>query len=390
MQKRSEAAQRLPGQDHRYDGKHVLVFDHAALRSGDVVLTMNATAASTIDRAKAKVIARTTGGTFSHALMCTTPPTLIEAISEGVSNISTLRCFVHHPDHLRVLRYTDPQIAAKAGTIAAAAIGKPYATVAALLSIAPIEADQHQSKVFCSALVAASFKRAGAPELSDINPNKVTPIGLAGFGLEDVTHVVMRAILAPQNVEELSALDGDRTSSPMSGQAALMNDAFEKIRPSLNAFWNKHYLPGTSQITSFMDCLNLVEGGLRFARGNAANDGVEALAVDLRRLDAAILSAIPSERFLEMMRATILLDSDSLRRIVAESFKSDPDIDVAHVVGMLETSRRQYAMRFANHNVLSSALTEWLRIQWSDEAYRREKIAALEGVCRRLGVRIEQ
>lgn len=381
MQKRSDRAPRQPGQDRRYDGQHVLVFEHAALRSGDIVLTMNAMASSPMDRAKAKIISTATRGAFSHALMCTTPPTLIEAIGEGVSNISSLNCFAHHPDYVQILRHSDTEVAAEAGKIAATALGVQYDFAAAVASILPFTLFEQQSKVFCSALVAAAYKAAGATEFANVNPYKITPTGLAQLGLQDVTRHVLRVKLAPRNVETMSALDGDRTVSPMADQAALLNGAFLSIKPHVDIFCSDLNRPPPK---SFLECLTLIEDFFGFAKTVANEDEAIELVAKLQQLDETVRGAIPSDAILKMMKEAEALDARSLQSLILESFRRDPDIDIVHILGMLRTSEEQYRMRFEGRQIMSSSGKEWIRVQHSAEPFYRKKIEALKEVCHRL------
>jgi hypothetical protein len=67
----------------KYDHRYVLKPNLSALRPGDVFLTRNAESTSKKSKFQSDLIAVTTGGRFSHALICTVPPTLVEAIRNG-------------------------------------------------------------------------------------------------------------------------------------------------------------------------------------------------------------------------------------------------------------------------------------------------------------------
>jgi hypothetical protein len=59
----------------RYDGLDVFKPDLNKLLSGDVFLTRNAVSTSFKGKVQSDAIANATGGNFSHALLCTIPPT---------------------------------------------------------------------------------------------------------------------------------------------------------------------------------------------------------------------------------------------------------------------------------------------------------------------------
>jgi hypothetical protein len=120
-----------------YDGLYVFKPNLAELQSGDIILTRNAETTSFKGKAQSDAIARATGGNFSHALLCSIPPTLIEAIGDGVSNVSAQICFVHDLQHVRVLRYPDQTIARAAGSAALKFVGQGYSVRNAIRSIFP-------------------------------------------------------------------------------------------------------------------------------------------------------------------------------------------------------------------------------------------------------------
>jgi len=167
----------------RYDGLYVFKPDLKSPRRGDVILTRNAESTSIKGKVQSDVIAKATGGNFSHALMCTVPPTLIEAIGDGVSNISAQNCFVHDLKHLRVLRYPHQGIASAAASEAMKFFAKGYSVRAAVQSIRPgaSVSESGDEATFCSALVAAAFRAAGAPEFAAMDPMKTTPATLEKF-----------------------------------------------------------------------------------------------------------------------------------------------------------------------------------------------------------------
>src|SRR5262249_5765908 len=128
---------RMIARNPKYDGLHVYKIDVSKIRAGDVLLTRNVETSSTKGRLQSSAIMRATRGSFSHALLCTVPPTFIEAIGHGVSNLSVLTCFAHDLKNVRLLRYHDASIAAKAGSEALPLVGQKYSIKKAVRSILP-------------------------------------------------------------------------------------------------------------------------------------------------------------------------------------------------------------------------------------------------------------
>jgi hypothetical protein len=86
------------------------------------------------------------------------------------------------------------------------------------------------NRTFCSALVSTAFRAGGAPEFSKIDPMKTTPATLEKSAhFVDVTSQVFMRILSPNNIEEMSALDGDRIPSPMFGHMNMSGVAHVQI-----------------------------------------------------------------------------------------------------------------------------------------------------------------
>jgi uncharacterized protein YycO len=164
----------------RYDGLHVYKVDLTKLMPGDVLLTRNAETALPPAKIFASLITIATDGNFSHAMLCTRPPTFIEAIGRGVSNVSVQNCFAHDLKNVRLLRYHNSATADEAGSVALRFVGQRYSFHAALHSVLPNVQilDVPEDRLFCSALVAAAFRKAGAPEFAAVDPMKVKPATL--------------------------------------------------------------------------------------------------------------------------------------------------------------------------------------------------------------------
>lgn len=332
----------------RYNGLHVYVFDANELQRGDVVLTRNAESTSSKGKAVSDAIAAGSGGDFSHALLCTTPPTLIEAVDAGVSNINSHNCFIHDLKHVRVLRYPNAAIASAAASAAMMSFAKAYSVRAAISSIVPgVHLDQtHDDRTFCSALVAASFRAAGAPEFQTIRPMKTTPASLQKSAhFEDVTTDVLKRVPSFENVEDMSALDGDRMPSPMAGQAKLLFGYYSALLAPIDELMAAY--PGLLSFrpTSFFQCLDMI-GALCF-EVDKLPDTFEAhdLRQRTKAIDELAYKLLSEGKWQAMQTAAEAVDNKSMHYTLEESFKPDPDIDLEGTLGFIRQTRDQIRSR---------------------------------------------
>jgi hypothetical protein len=310
----------------RYDGLYVFKPDLGNLLRGDVILTRNAESTSFKGKARSDAIAMATGGSFSHALLCTVAPTLIEAISDGVSNISAQNCFVHDLKHVRVLRYHDQRIAAAAGSEAMKLFAKAYSVRAAIRSAFPGASvpDPSDDRIFCSALVATAFRAAGASEFASINPMKTTPETLENLkGFTDVTKQAFVRILSPSNIEDMSALDGDRRLSPLAGQAKLMNSYYVKLSHLIDELIAAHPPLAEYRPTTFFGCLPFINhicaAATRFPPGVEADN----LRVQVKLIDDLAFDLLSEGKLQEMERAAEAVDDETMRYSLAQSFEAE-------------------------------------------------------------------
>ena len=136
-----------------YDGRTVYCLQVSQLRMGDIVLTRNRQSLSKMGRKQSAVIAIVGASNFSHAAICSQPPTLIEAIGPGVSTLSIANSFYHAEIDVRVLRYNDESIARRAGIEAGLFLGKGYSVAMAVKSVLPAAADASMRIAFCTVLL---------------------------------------------------------------------------------------------------------------------------------------------------------------------------------------------------------------------------------------------
>jgi hypothetical protein len=332
----------------RYNGLYVYVFNASKLQRGDVVLTRNTESTSFKGKAISDAIAVGSHGDFSHALLCTTPPILIEAIDTGVSNINSHNCFIHDLKHVRVLRYPNAGIAGAAASAAMMSFAKRYSKRAAIAAVIPgVHLEPlHDDRTFCSALVAAAFRAAGAPEFQSTNPMKTSPAHLQKSAhFADVTTEVLKRVLSPENIEEMSALDGDRVPSPMAGQAELLFGYYSALLAPIDELMAAY--PGLLSIrpTSFFQCLNMI-GALCFAVSQLPDTPV---ADDLRQrtkvIDELAFRRLSEGKWQAMQTAAEAIDDKSMLYTLEQSFKPDPDIDLESTLGFIGQTREQIRSR---------------------------------------------
>jgi hypothetical protein len=376
----------------RYDNLLIFKPDLSKLRSGDVILTKNVETNSLKGRIQSATIARVTGGNFSHALLCTMPPTLIEAIGDGVSNISAQICFTHDLKHIRVLRYADAGIASRAGTAASRFLGKGYSVKEAVRSLIPeasVQADNDQT--FCSALVASAFRAGGAPEFALTNPFKTTPATLEkAKHFADVTEDVFIKILSPNNIEQMSALDGDRTASPMAGQARLLNSYYAKISPLIHDFAKHHCDPEIDKLpTSFFDCLGFIVGFFSACEELPRAGKVKKAYEHLQSIDKFAYDILASGEMMKIIREADKHEEESSQYSLRESFKLHPDISRNDTEGLIEATKQQIAVRSSilnntNHSDRSLVWAEWKRITQEVVDIQTRRLVVLEEIRRRV------
>lgn len=204
-------------------------------RPGDLILTRNRWGGG---RKTSSAIAKATGGTFSHVLVCETPPTFVEAMPDGVGTISLQRCFVHDLENVRVLRYPDPLVAGRAAARLQFHIGRAYSVSRAALSPFPVGTMGvlQDRGIFCSALAALVFREAGGEAVFTYPPEKTTPATIEHYsGLIDITGLIFRPASAPGNIALMSSLDGERRQSPSERQTQLLLGYAAEMFPAADA-----------------------------------------------------------------------------------------------------------------------------------------------------------
>jgi hypothetical protein len=376
----------------KYDGLHVFKLDLSRLNSGDVLLTRNAETASSRDKLQSDVVAKATGGNFNHALLCTKPPTFVEAIRHGVSNISVQNCFAHDLKNVRLLRYHDSATASEAGSVALPFVGRRYSVHAALRSILPnvqmSVVPEHE--LFCSALVAAAFRKAGAAEFAALDPMKVTPATLEkATYFKDVTSDAFVRILSPSNIEELNALDGDGGVSPYAGQAKLFQSYCDVLLPLIGKFIDETPIPPyTIKPTSFLECMVFIAAVQREC--DKLPDAVaESARSKIVSIDDVAYALLSDGRYEEMQRAAAAIDENTSQDVIAQSFAANPDIDLNEMRGLIIATRQQISSRSkglgdSNLRGYSRVFDKWLRFSEEVVGALTQRLRALEEVFARV------
>ncbi len=315
--------------------------------------------------------------------------TLIEAISDGVSNVSAQICFVHDLKNVRALRYGNINIARAAGSAALPFIGQGYSVRSAITSIVPgaSVSNSPDDGTFCSALVAAAFRAAGAPEFAAIDPMKTTPAALEKAGhFFDVTSQVFVRILSPNNIEEMSALDGNRILSPLAGQAKLFSSYYSIISPQINNFIGTHPRLANHKPISFLECLAFIDATSLVIADLPHTPETEHIRETLRLIDDLAYDLLVEGELQKMLKAAQLNDEESMRYSISESFKVKPDINLADTIGLITVTKEQIVARseiLVARRGKSRAWEAWIEISREIIESLRTRLAVLEEVLAR-------
>lgn len=334
-------------QNHRYGGRKVFVLETASLRSGDIMLTRNSEGSGVKGPLQSDLIIRVSKGTYDHALICSQPPTFIEAVGTGVRTISAARAFVHDPANIRILRYPNAEVAAQAAIFAQLQVGREYSTRQAMASVFPerlVDAIADRG-IFCSALVALVFQEAGAAEFKTLLVAKTTPATLEKLPfLSDITDDLLREVLSPPNIEAMAALDGDKPPSISERQTEIGMRYARSVVPLAEALLQQYPEIKVELLQTYFGLVTFVMDAADAApKVPEARRGayLEALAaVDMRLAELA-----GSGEFDAMMNEILDMDSASLARDLQESFQTNPDIDVQAMRNQLATSQGMLAKR---------------------------------------------
>jgi hypothetical protein len=331
----------------KYDGKMVFLPRVDQIRSGDILLTFNAESGDRRGMKQSRLIRAATKGSFSHAMMCSSPPVFVEAIGTGVSTLSLARCFAHDIANVRLLRYPNPEIAGRASRLIQDEIGRDYSVARAVRSVFPADVlDRVEDHgIFCSALVAQTYISAGSDIFRLVAADRTTPATIERLqGLEDITAIAFRSALAPNNIEEMSALDGDRAPTLSARQTAISGECARQLWPQADALAKAY--PEVELLP-----LPTLYGLLRFVVD--APERMERIPADRRAtfigalmaLDEALASFLDRGELQALIRQIIAQDDATITRDIGESFREKPDIDLEAMKAYLAAGRQQLADR---------------------------------------------
>ena len=370
-----------------YDGLDVYKIDLSKLRVGDILLTRNRRTNSIKGRRQADIISAATGGRFSHALLCSFPPTFVEAIGAGVSTLSMQNCFCHDLSDVRLLRYPYAQVAHAAGSWAMTRLGQGYSVRKAVLSVVPnARVPGTDEGTFCSALVATAFGAAGAAEFLIGNPFGMTPADLQRMVcLVDVTASIFQRILSPRNIEQMTALDGDRAVTPSMQQAQIHAQLRAQLTPRIGAILSSYPDYDYPLPETFFECLEFIIKSMamqpsRIPRG---------LRAELEVLDKTASELLSGGALDEMISAMVELEAREAGRLLEESFATTPDIDRSDLQNVYQVTLRQIGERsriFSEPDLprgASLAWDKWLELTEKTVGAMRARSAVLAEVIAR-------
>lgn len=378
----------------KYDGLMIFQPVVSSLRSGDILLTKNAESADKRDLKQSNIITKVTGGRFSHALICSVPPTFVEAIGLGVSTLSLAKCFTHSLENVRVLRHPDPAIAVKAGSLAQLEIGRDYSVVMAIASIFPHQliAKIKDRGIFCSALVAQAFISAGDASFAGTPVEKTTPATIEGMAsLVDVTDEVFQHILSPANIEAFSALDGDRVISPSALQTEIYNRYAKKVVPDAIRIFSTYPEAGLSSPNTVFDIILLIMKAMDAIQRIPTEKKLDFEA-EVMALDNKLANLFDSNELLAVLKEMENLEGAELQRSLRESFGQSPDIDIQAMRSILKTSKEQLEKRkesikeFISFGVdRSRSLAYYLELHAGVISFFELRVATLSEIIGRVG-----
>ncbi|MBT0668100.1 hypothetical protein HT136_06935 [Novosphingobium profundi] len=334
--------------DPDYDGRTVFLPDVSLFRPGDIVLTSSVESTDERSRGISQRICEATGSRFSHALICTSPPTLTEAISEGVSSLSLVNCFAHALENVRILRHRNEGLARRAAAYAQQGIGREYSFRQAMQSLRSDDsavAKISDNGTFCSAFVAQAFLKAGADEFSGVPIEKTTPAILESLdGLVDVTNQVFHAEMAPRNIEQMSALDGDYALTPSSPQTEIFQRYAKAVLPIAERVLKDFPEAELERQTTYFGLLLMILSA--DAAIQKIDDSRRAqFSCAIAELDTA-LAAQQADGALKALHAKMVAsDTEQLLRNLQETFAATPDIDVAAMKSLYKTGEEGIAQR---------------------------------------------
>ena len=159
----------------------------------------------------------------------------------------------------------------------------------------------------------------------------------------DVTDGVIKRILAPANIEAMSALDGDRQLTPLSGQARIFGSYYDSVDPMIRSWLGKYGIEKAPP-KSFFECMTFVVDAMRAMQRLGFGSYDEAYQ-DLTHIDQALYALLSKRELKEMFRRAALIERGEFERILQDSFKADPDLDPDDLRDLLKVTDEQIESR---------------------------------------------
>lgn len=185
------------------------------LKKGDVVLTSQ-------DSITSKLVRRSTGGDFSHAILYVGSGSYIHSDLNGVHSNNIQRLLFESEDEVVVLRGEfSPEIINEICNFARRQVGKAYSVKDAVKTRVKVNRNANENRQFCSRLVAQSYASAGISLVED--PNYCTPHELSMSNL----------LLKVEEIVEVASSDKiafAQSDNPLERQANITNLVLKKIR----------------------------------------------------------------------------------------------------------------------------------------------------------------
>lgn len=378
----------------RFDNRMVWLPRVDRLLAGDILLTTGTASSEGKERKQSGAIRMVTGGHFSHALICSEPPAFVEALPGGASVLSLVNCFALERTNIRLLRYPDQGVAARAARLAQLEVGRDYSFSKAIRSVFP-DATLRRVRdhgIFCSALVAQVFVDSGSQRFAATPVDRTTPATIEYLeGLADITDHVFVERLAPRNVETMVALDGSGPKRVSERQTELSARYARETMPLAEAITLRFPQAGLEIRPTYFGTLQFILNANK-AAPSLAPAHLPAFLDDLRELDEALYRLISSGEYEALLAEIHALDDLTLQNCLAQSFAPDPDMDLEVLLAFYQTTVSQVETRTAACSEIeraaagrSRSIGAYAAIEWGAIAHLETRRAVLVEVLTRLG-----
>lgn len=185
------------------------------LEKGDILLTSENSATS-------KVVRKSTGSDFSHAILYVGFGSYIHSDANGVHSANLQRLLFESPENVTVLRVRcDQETVNQACNFARSKIGTTYSVKSAVNAKLKASKKENENRQFCSRLVAQAYEYAGiklVDTASFCTPQEI----LESLSIQEVLGKVRKA-----TNEEISFANSE---NPIEKQSYITNEILSKVR----------------------------------------------------------------------------------------------------------------------------------------------------------------